>query len=305
MRIDLLPLAPADVAQPDLARARPYGEAEGVAKPVGDDAPGVGVGVADEGVVRQRGAGSGVHAQDRPIERHGIAARAQVLRTQRPSFGGWRRQSRPYPTGRIAAGVERVTILAVVGEVEARPVPAADVQSPVGAEGQVSDRVGGVLLAPVLDQDLLASGHRVAPGSACQPREAPAYHAAVRGCARGGGAGVGRDTRRAPARGRATDRGVVGVEDVNVGVAGEVRGEGEPEQAPIPEVVDLGAQVGEGGGRGVREAVEDLDQAALLGNEDPSVLGELDVCGVGQAAENLLLLKPRGQRRYGVGRDGS
>src|SRR4028119_2297396 len=113
-----------------------------------------------------------------------------------------------------------------------------------------------ILLAPVLDQYLLASGHSVARGR--QLREAPAHHAAVRGCARRGGTGVGRDTRRAPARSRATDRGIMSVEDINVGVAGKVRGEGEPEQSPIPEVVDLGAQVGEGGRRCVGEAVEGL-----------------------------------------------
>ena len=90
------------------------------------------------------------------------------------------------------------------------------------------------------------------------------------------------------------------VEDVDVGVGGEVGIEGEPEQAAIPEVVDVGAQVGEGGGRGVREAVEDLDQATLLGHEDPPVLGELDIGGVGQAAKNDCLLKPRRQRSRSV-----
>src|SRR5947208_139167 len=37
--IDLLPGVPADVADPDLARSRPEGEAERIAHPVGDDPP--------------------------------------------------------------------------------------------------------------------------------------------------------------------------------------------------------------------------------------------------------------------------
>ena len=39
----------------------------------------------------------------------------------------------------------------------------------------------------------------------------------------------------------------------------EARGERQAEQSPIPEVVDLRAQVGEDGRRRVRQVVEDLD----------------------------------------------
>jgi hypothetical protein len=90
------------------------------------------------------------------------------------------------PLPGAAAGVERVTILAVVGEVEASPVPAADVERSVGPECQVPDRVGGVLLAPVLDQYLLAAGHLVGVEVDLQAREAPADHAAVSAVAPGG-----------------------------------------------------------------------------------------------------------------------
>jgi hypothetical protein len=55
-----------------------------------------------------------------------------------------------------------------------------------------------------------------------------------------------------PQRGlRAAELVVVCIEDVNVRVGGEVRVEGKPEQASIPEVVDVGAQVGKGGRGGV------------------------------------------------------
>src|SRR3712207_8553480 len=47
----LFPVVPAHVPKPHLARARSYGEAEGVAEPIGYDA--LGVGAADERVVLQ------------------------------------------------------------------------------------------------------------------------------------------------------------------------------------------------------------------------------------------------------------
>ena len=37
----------------------------------------------------------------------------------------------------------------------------ADVECPVGPESQISDGVGGVLLAPVLYQDLFGAGHLI------------------------------------------------------------------------------------------------------------------------------------------------
>src|SRR5829696_2455522 len=100
-----------------------------------------------------------------------------------------------------------------------------------------------ILLAPVLDQDLLGAGHLVGVGVDLQAREAPADHAAVGGGTRGGGTRVGEYARRAPARRRlcAAELVVVCVEDVDIRVGGEVRVEGQPEQTPVPEVVDVGA----------------------------------------------------------------
>src|SRR5829696_8282444 len=103
---------------------------------------------------------------------------------------------------------------------------------------------------------------------------------------------------------------VVGVEHVHVWVSGEVRIERHTEQSAIPEVVDVDVQVGEDVGRRVAQGVEDLDDAALLSDEDPTIAAETDNRWVGQAVESNRLLEPGGQgrgvcharRRYGNGR---
>jgi hypothetical protein len=63
----------------------------------------------------------------------------------------------------------------------------------------------------------------------------------------------------------------VGVEHVDVGVCRELRVERQPEQSPVPEVVHLRSQVREDVRLRVRQRVEDLDETALLGDEDASV----------------------------------
>ena len=45
----------------------------------------------------------------------------------------------------------------------------------------------------------------------------------------------------------------------------------EPEEAAVPEVVDLGPEIREDRRRRVAEVVEELDEAALLGDEDTPV----------------------------------
>jgi hypothetical protein len=55
--------------------------------------------------------------------------------------------------------------------------------------------------------------------------------------------------------------------------------------------VHPGAEVREGGGRGIGKAIEDLDQAALFSHEDPPILRKLDGGGFAQAAENDRVLK--------------
>ena len=58
------------------------------------------------------------------------------------------------------------------------------------------------------------------------------------------------------------------------------------EEAAVPEVVHVGAQVGERGRRRVREVVEHLDQPALLRDEDAPVGSEADDGGVDEPLEN-------------------
>ena len=81
--------------------------------------------------------------------------RAMSCERSAPPSACRRGQGRPGAPRRVAARVARVAVLAVVGEVEARAVAAADVQRAVGAEDQVADRVARVLLAPALEQHLL------------------------------------------------------------------------------------------------------------------------------------------------------
>ncbi len=151
-----------------------------------------------------------------------------------------------------------------------------------------------ILLAPVLDQDLLGPGHRVARG--LEAREPAGDDAAVARCARRRGAPVGEHAWRAPARRNTADRRIVGVEDVDVRVRRKAGVEGEAEQAPIPEVVHVRAQVGEDGRSRVGEIVEDLDQPALLGHEDTPVGREPDDGGIGEAAEDNGLLETARKR---------
>ncbi len=61
--------------------------------------------------------------------------------------------------------------------------------------------------------------------------------------------------------------------------------ERQAEEAAVPEVVHVGAEVGEDRRRRVAEAVEDLDQPALLGDEDAPVGREAHVRRVVQAGD--------------------
>ena len=148
-----------------------------------------------------------------------------------------------------------------------------------------------VLLAPVLDEDRFRGADRVAGHG--EARESTADQAAV-------GRRSGRSRARvAPAgRWRATAEDVVvGIEHVHVravpGSAGQARVKGEPEQAPIPEVVDVGRQATERRRRRIGQVVEDLDGAALLGDEDAAVGGEPDGHRVHEAGPDGRLLEAR------------
>ena len=183
--------------------------------------------------------------------------------------------SPPTPAGRIAAGVLAGCRPGRSRRREARPVAAADVERAVGAElerrrpsgsgycwhqSSISTCSGPIIMSPLTRAGATRGRSRrnrrpSAPGGVGQvSRRAGVPSAAP--CRR---------SRRRTCRGR---RRTVspGSSDRAPGRAG-----------PVPVVVDLGAEVGEHGRRRVAEAVEDLDEAALLGDEDAAVGGELEV----------------------------
>ena len=160
--IDLFPGVIPDVADPDVVRPRPDREPERIPQPVRDDSPCVGVGALCKGVVGEAGASARVDPDDRPVERRRVARRPHILAPQCTPLCGRRRERCADPSGRVAARVSRVAVLAPIGEVEARTLAPARVERPVGAEEERTDRVARVLLAPVVDEHLFGPGGDVA-----------------------------------------------------------------------------------------------------------------------------------------------
>src|SRR5215217_8459405 len=146
---------------------------------MGNDALGVRVGVGVQRVARQRFAGGGIHPQDRTIQSDRVATGAQILAPEPPTFRCWRSKRRPDPPGRVSTRVYRVTLLSVVGKVEARSVPTTDVEGAILAKGQITYGVARILRAPVVYEHLLGAGHLVA--ARLQAREPPTDHAPVSG----------------------------------------------------------------------------------------------------------------------------
>jgi hypothetical protein len=289
--VDLLPRASADVSRPDLVRARAHREAEGVPQAFGDDPAGVRV-RARERVPARGGARRRIDPQDGAVERRGVTRRAQVLGPQGPALAGRRAQIRPRRRRRIAAGV---ALLPVVVEGEARALAARDVELPVGAEDERSDRMARVLLAPIVDQDLLRPGHDVAARR--QAGETTADDAAA-GCRTGRRwARVRVDAGRSVLRRSPADVRVVRVEHVDVRARREIRVERHSQQPAIPEVVDVPVQVREDRRRCVRQVVEDLDHTALLGYEHAAVGREAERRGIREPAEEDAFLKGGGKGR--------
>ena len=291
--IDLFPRVPANVANPQLIRAGPNREPERVAKAVRHDP--LGVRVPGPRVAGRGGSGRRIDPEDRPVQRRGIGNRLEVLAAKRPAFGGGGRH-------RASRGIPaRVPHLAVVHVIEGGSVAAGDVQHSIRAEREVADRVARVLLAPVLDQHLLGAGHHVAGG--LEARQPPAHDATVRRGPRRGRARVRADPGFPPSGSGAPDHGVVGVERVDPRLDREIRVQREAEEAAVPEIVGVRPQVGEDRRRSVGEVVEDLDDPALFGDEDPAVGRETDGGRLRQAAQGDRLLKAAGEGR-GSARDG-
>ena len=201
----------------------------------------------------------------------------------------------PDAAGRVAAGIERASVLAPVGEVEAGAVSAARVERSVGAEREGARRMTRVLLAPVLDEDLLRARHQSPAAWSRESRPLTTQPSTGRAGRRR--ARIGRRSGGSPARRRASDRSVVRVEDVDVGIARERRRQRHSKQAAIPEVVDLGAEVGEDRRRRVGHVREHLDEAALLRDEHPAIAREPNHGRIDEAAEHDALREPGGQCR--------
>jgi hypothetical protein len=297
--VDLLPAAEADVADPQLARLRPERDPERVAEAVQDHTPRVEIRAREERVRGQRSAVVGVDADDRPVEGDRVAACAQVLRPQRSPLGRRRRERGADAAGRVAARVHRAAVLAPVGEAEGGAVACRGIQRAVGPELELALRVARVLLAPVLHEHRLLTGR-------VEPREMPGNDAPVDVSAGRVRARIRGRAHRPPARRGPSDGRVARVEDVDVGVGRKLGVEHHSQQAAVPVVVHLRAQVGVDGRGGVREAVEDLDQAALLGDEHAPVRREADDHRVDEPAERDLLLeagRQRGAARRRSGRE--
>src|SRR5712692_1518913 len=144
--VDLLPCVPSDVADPQLARARPEGEAEGVAQTHGDDPPGVRIRAAGVRAVREAGARGRVDAKNRSVEYDWLGGgSAQALAAQSAALGRGRSLRPSNAGGRIAARILRrrtaagATALPVVRERPARTIAAGYVERAVGTEVQGAD----------------------------------------------------------------------------------------------------------------------------------------------------------------------
>jgi hypothetical protein len=155
--------------------------------------------------------------------------------------------------------------------------------------------VGGILLAPVLDQNVLGSGHHIA--GCLQPREPSGDDAAVARRVGRIGARVGQDADRAPQRSGVPDQGVVGVADVDVRSGREAGIELQSQQPAVPEVVDVRAEIGEEGRGGVGEVGEDEDTTALLGDEDAPVGREGNRGRIIKSAQDHRFVEARLKRR--------
>ena len=69
----------------------------------------------------------------------------------------------------VTAWVQRHSILPIINEVKARAIAAAGIKITIGAEFRCANRVAGISLTPVLDQELLRTSHGDA--TCVQPRQ--------------------------------------------------------------------------------------------------------------------------------------
>jgi hypothetical protein len=77
----------------------------------------------------------------------------------------------------------------------------------------------------------------------------------------------------------------------------ELRVQREPQQAAVPEIVDLRSQIREHGRSGIPETVENFDDPAFLGDENPAVGRERGLGRCGQPADHGGVGEPGGHGR--------
>ena len=84
--INLLPSGVPHVADPDLVRTRPYGEAKWLLEPVGDDASRVRVTASGQWVAWKCSPRPAVDADYRAVKSYRVATAPQILRPERTSL---------------------------------------------------------------------------------------------------------------------------------------------------------------------------------------------------------------------------
>ena len=188
---------------------------------------------------RGRGGGATRSSNAGPAERRGLWARSAPP----CAVGGV--SVPPTPAGGSPQGFFGVggpasaAVLPVVDAGEARALATADVQLAVGPEAEVADRVARVLLAPLVGDQALRRSDLAVVGRHLDPDELAADDTPVGVRPRRSRAPVVPDRRRLPRRR------VVGVQEIHVPVRREARVERNPQQAAVPVVVDLGAEIGD------------------------------------------------------------
>ncbi len=300
--VDLLPGTPPHITHPDFVGPWTDRKSEGIAHSVGDDPARIGVGTGSKGVIRKAFPGVRIDPQNRTIERGRIGEGAHVLCSQRTAFGQRRSQFAPDSPRRIPARILRIAALPPVSSDESGPITRRNEEVPFRPESEIANRVTGELLAPIRDQRRFV-GHRVAVQG--QFREPAGDHAPIRGGARRSRTRVA-ERGPAPARDSATWFGIPGIQNVEIRASREIGVESHPEQASVPEVVDLFGEIGENRRRRIGHAVEDVDHAGLLGDDDATVRREGDRSRQGQPREDFLLLKAvrQGSRPCARAKDG-
>ena len=232
---------------------------------MGDHPALVGIGRPDPGIRRPRGAGVGIDANHRTVERQRITGCPEILGAQCSPFSSRQRLQLADSHRGIAATValRALPVVRLAGE---GPVAGAREQRPVRPEGERGDRVRRPLLTPVLDQRH-PTDHAVAG-------ELQSHQSTTDDALAGSGrcrAVLVAGSHRSVGRRRSSNGGVVGIERVQVRASGVGGVELDGEQPAAIGGVHLGGEVDQDRGIGIVDVVEHLDRAALLSHEHVTI----------------------------------